>query len=124
NNLIQGGIGNGITLGSLELVNAGGDIVRRIIGWVVNADDPCDPCQPGSVFVPPGTTGPGGATYRSAGWLTDITIERNRISDMGLCGIGVIAFFDLSDTADLVMVNGLAILGNTIRHCLRRPIEA
>src|SRR5205823_1518572 len=60
----------------------------------------------------------------SAGALTEIRIERNRIYDMGLNGIGVVAFFDLEKAGEVVEVDRLTILGNHIRGCLRREIEA
>lgn len=122
-NLIQGGIGNGITLGTVEEIDDNGDVVTRVIGWVVNADDPCDPCAPGSVYYPPGG-GNGGPTYRSAGTLYEIRIERNRILDMGLNGIGVVMFFNLDAEDDFISVEGLDILGNSIRRCLTRELEA
>jgi hypothetical protein len=60
----------------------------------------------------------------SAGALSEIRIERNRIYDMGLNGIGVVAFFDLTNDRETISVLGLSILGNHIRGCLRREIEA
>jgi uncharacterized protein DUF6519 len=122
NNLIAAGIGNGITLGTLEQVNAGG-VVIDTPGWVVNAFDPCDPCAPGDVYVPPSSGGGDDAvTIRSAGALRDILIERNRIFNMGLNGIGVVAFFNLAAADEFISVNGLRILGNEIRGCLSRSL--
>src|SRR5262249_45403538 len=81
-NLIQRGIGNGITLGSVRIVDAAGNDIGGIVGWVVNADDPCNPCLPGDPGVPPGTGGDdGGGRAVSAGALYDIRIELNRIYD-------------------------------------------
>ncbi len=121
NNLIAGGIGNGITLGTLELVDDEG-VVIETPGWVVNADDPCDPCAPGDVYLPPSGGGEETPTYRSAGPLSDILVERNRIFDMGLNGIGVVVFFNLDAADEFITVQGLRILGNEIRGCLKRPI--
>ena len=121
-NVIQGGIGNGITLGSMIVVNSDGKDTGVLIGWVVNPDDPCTPCKPGTVFFPP--DGNGGTRTVSAGPLTEIRIERNRIYDMGLNGIGVVAFFDLRKDPQMITVQRLEILGNDIRRCLRREIEA
>jgi hypothetical protein len=122
-NLIQGGIGNGISLGSIIEVDAGGKNTGRFIAWVVNASDPCTPCKPGTVNIPH-RGGGGGPTQQSAGALSDIRIERNRIHDMGLNGIGVIGFFDPSLDDEIISVEGLTILGNHIRGCLFRQIEA
>lgn len=121
-NLIDGGIGNGITLGSVEEVDGAGDVVLLVIGWPINADDPCDPCAPGGTYYPP-NGGNGGPTYRSAGPLYDIRIERNRILGMGLNGIGVVAFFNLDKEDEFISVEDLTILGNIIRGCLTREIE-
>ncbi len=123
NNVIQGGIGNGITLGSVMVIDANANDTGVIIGWVVNAEDPCNPCKPGTVFFPGDPAG-GGTRTVTAGPLTEIRIERNRIYDMGLNGIGVVAFFDLRNARELITVQGLSILGNHIRGCLRREIEA
>jgi hypothetical protein len=43
---------------------------------------------------------------------------------MGMNGIGVVAFFNLSAQDEFISVEGLRILGNEIRGCLRRPIAA
>lgn len=121
NNLIEAGIGNGITLGTLEQINVNGTVVGVTTGWVVNAFDPCDPCAPGNVYIPP-PSGGNQPTYQSAGALYDILIERNRILDMGLNGIGVVAFFNLDAADEFITVEGLRIVGNEIRGCLKRPL--
>lgn len=124
-NLIQYGIGNGITLGSLH--QAGDGELRRLgrLGWVINLNDACDPCAPGGVVVFPGGGGGGNQapTYQSDGSIYDLRIERNRIQDMGLNGIGVVAFFDLSAQDEFITVDGLEILRNTIEGCLWRDLE-
>lgn len=121
-NLIEAGIGNGITLGTLEEVNTVGTVVGVATGWVVNGDDVCDPCLPGDVYLPPPGGGPGEPMYQSAGALYDILIERNRIFDMGLNGIGVVAFFNLDAQDEFITVEGLRIVANEIRGCLRRSL--
>lgn len=123
NNIIQGGIGNGITLGSVIVIDANGNDTGVNLGWVVNVSDPCNPCKNGTVFYPNGPDDNGNRTI-SAGALFEIRIERNRIYDMGLNGIGVVAFFDLKNSPETISVFGLSILGNDIRGCLRREIEA
>jgi hypothetical protein len=121
NNVIQGGIGNGITLGSVVIVDRNGVDLKTPVGWVVNVNDPCNPCKPGDTFFPPDRD-PDGTRTVSAGPLTEIRIERNRIYDMGLNGIGVVAFFDIR-LGEIISVQGLEILGNDIRRCLLRKIE-
>ncbi|MCP4341220.1 MAG: hypothetical protein GY799_20645 [Desulfobulbaceae bacterium] len=123
NNLIQGGIGNGITLGSLVEKDEDGNIIFGILAWVVNAYDPCDPCAPGSNYADPPEVDEDGPQYQSAGALSDVRIERNRILDMGLNGIGVVAFFNLEEEDELISVDGLDVLGNTIRYCLYRELD-
>lgn len=124
NNLIEGGIGNGITLGSIQIIDEGGTNIGGIIGWVVNADDPCSPCEPGDVGIPPRGGDDDGTRQVSAGDLFEILIERNRIFDMGLNGIGVIGFFSLDEEDEFISVERLTIMGNDIRRCLRRPLAA
>jgi hypothetical protein len=121
NNLIQGGIANGITLGSVVQIDANGGR-GGIIGWVVDAEDPCNPCKPGSGVVTSGGGGDGGTRFISAGTLYDIRIERNRIQFMGLNGIGVIGFFDPAASKEIISVEGLEIFGNRIQRCLLRAI--
>jgi hypothetical protein len=122
NNLIEGGIGNGITLGSLEQVREDGTVEPSDSGWVVDAFDPCSPCEPGDTHVPPESEGEDTPTYQSAGPLYDVLIERNRIFDMGLNGIGVVAFFDLSVQDEFITVVELHIVANEIRGCLWRTL--
>ena len=122
-NLIKGGIGNGITLGTVVEVDESGEVVGEPEGWVANKDDPCDPCAPGTIYVPPDDGSGDIPAYQSAGTLYDIRIERNRILNFGLNGIGVVAFFDLEGADEFISVNNLQILGNTISHCLFRELE-
>ena len=129
-NLILGGNGNGITLGSVVEYDDSGFVIVGLYGWVINADDPCFPCKPGDSKIP---DRPGGGDdvgdeprLEPAGPLEEILIEENRILGMGLNGIGVIGFFDLSGVDHFVSVEDLTILGNEISGCLRRslaPIE-
>ncbi len=123
-NLIEGGIGNGITLGSLEQVNEDGTTEPPDGGGFPHGDDPCNPCAPGDTHVPPEPEEEGEPTYQSAGTLYDVLIERNRIFEMGLNGISVVAFFDLSAQDEFISVTGLRIVANEIRRCLRRPLAA
>jgi hypothetical protein len=117
-NLIIGGIGNGITLGSFRLVNDPGGPDKP---WVIGIDADCEGCEPGGIIVI-WPSGDDPSRVISAGKLRDIRIERNRIYRMGLCGIGVAGFFDLKGTDQFISVEGLWILGNEIRFCLRRDL--
>jgi len=122
-NLIRGGIGNGITLGTVEDIRRDDDNFSPI-GWIINLGDPCDPCAPGSVYIPPVIDGDDGPEYRSTGAIYDLVIERNRIFNMGLNGIGVLAFFNLDDTDEFISVENLTIIGNHIEHCLLRNLAS
>jgi Family of unknown function (DUF6519) len=120
NNLIQGGQGNGITLGSLAQVDDDGIIIIYFPGSF-GFIDPCYPCKDLD-SSPPGVLTADGLTVISAGALHDIYIEDNLIYNMGSNGIGVAAFFDLEKQDEFISVDGLTIVRNEIRHCLYRRI--
>jgi hypothetical protein len=126
-NLIRGGSGNGITLGS-QAWYFDGDRNKPVPlekEPEVPAGDPCDPLLPiDLVFL--GRTVEIGDGIRirlgAGGPLYHLRVERNRIYGMGSNGIAVIGFFDLSATDEFITVLDLSILGNEIRGCLRRTI--
>jgi hypothetical protein len=120
-NVIVGGVGNGITLGSIlriDQANPGGQGVPD-----VDIDDPCAPCDPTDHGTPP-NNGDGTVTYESAGDLYDIDIENNVIARQGANGIAVVRFFSPSDKGELVLitVHSLRIAHNHITKCLRRVV--
>ncbi|MES9852190.1 MAG: DUF6519 domain-containing protein [Candidatus Thiodiazotropha sp. L084R] len=121
-NLIEGGIDNGITLGSIQVVELPdiGSIITRPVtfDWDMTNNFP----QPGNNQVPFPPPGGNITLLRSGGVLYDIHIERNRIRDMGMAGIGVAGFFDLAQQDELVSVVGLDIVGNRISGCLGREL--
>lgn len=121
-NLIQGGVGNGITLGSILTIDANGNEIGITPGWVINVKDPCFPCKPGDTRVPDPGGQDGGTREVSAGPLREIQICKNRILDMGLNGIGVVGFFNISKADEFISVDELTITGNAIRRCLWRSI--
>jgi len=116
-NLIQGGIWNGITLGSLTKVGGDGDDVPDD----PEQPDPCDPCKPVDTTDDDNPDG-SPPKFVSAGDLYDIEIARNRITDMGTNGIGVVRFFDIVNRGDLIGVHNLHIYDNFITRCMRRDI--
>jgi hypothetical protein len=123
-NLIRGGSGHGITLGSLTWFFENGDPVPPENEPDEPEPDPCDPTQPADNGITVGTVNLGeiGIIRIGAGGpLYDLRIERNRIHAMGSNGIGVIGFFDLSQVDEFISVVNLSILGNEIRGCRRRP---
>jgi hypothetical protein len=123
-NEIQGGRGNGITLGSLVIIDANGNPVGRVVG-IFPPDLPTGECCAHS-FLFPNTM-----TYNTAGnvgrivvegRLTNLHIENNRIRNMGLCGIGPVGFFDIRTQLEVISVNGLFIVQNEITSCPNRAI--
>jgi hypothetical protein len=125
-NLIRGGAGHGITLGSIAWYDDNGDPVPPEDVPEQPEPDPCDPTHPAENGITVVVVEIGGDTGKirmgAGGPLYDIRIERNRIHAMGTDGIGVVGFFDLSQADEFISVVDLAILGNEIRGCLRRAL--
>jgi len=117
-NIIRGGIWNGVTLGSLRAIgsNDPNDTPDKPV-----SEDPCDPCAPVDL-TDDDPNPPGNVRFESAGDLYDIKIIGNRISDMGINGIGVVRFFDLATGGDMIGVHGLHITDNFITRCMRRNL--
>ena len=120
-NEIDGGSRNGITLGSLAILNQDGNDTNQIVGLLLVPEDPCS--TTGTLQTPGTNPGSGGGTVAAGGPLVRIQIESNRIRSMGLCGIGPVAFFDLQQTLELISITDLNITGNTISRTLLRPID-
>lgn len=121
-NLIAGGCGHGITLGSVvEFLN--GEPTPDEQPWIIDESGSSNLRAPGDLFIPSREAEDNEPEYREAGKLYEIRIERNRIFRMGLAGIGVVGFFDLSEKDEFIAVDGLDILGNEIRGCLWREIK-
>jgi uncharacterized protein DUF6519 len=118
NNVIARGIGTGIILGNLLTISTD---TGEPVDQPEPEPDPCFPCRPGDTTVPE----PEDDTTDtiSGGDLYDILIERNRIFNMGLNGIGVAGFFDLEEADEFISVHRLLILGNEIHRCLNRTLE-
>ncbi len=123
-NLVLGGNGNGITLGSLLWVPE--DVVEDIVanavlvwqqstvsGWWAWFIENClqvggDPPPPGDPAEPP-------LVPVSAGPLRQVWIEDNLIGEMGADGIAVARFFEPDRRrGDLITVEDLSITGNDI----------
>ena len=117
-NEVEGGRHNGITLGSTSLLDRFGNVITTNPGVTIETPDPC--ITTGSLELPKSVGG--GADNLSVipgPGLRNIQIERNRIRGMGLCGIGPVGFFDLSDYAEIVTIENLSILGNRIEATVR-----
>ncbi|HEY3860550.1 MAG TPA: DUF6519 domain-containing protein [Verrucomicrobiae bacterium] len=119
-NEIEGGARNGITLGNLELLNLQGPQIYHIVGVLLEMED-C--CSTTGTLEPPGSeTGGSGGSPAAGGRLVRIQIARNRIREMGLCGIGPAAFFNLRKTLEVISIEDLLIEDNTISNTLLRAI--
>ncbi len=115
-NEIHGGSRNGITLGSFSVISNGNDTGQWNGVLLAGASDTATLLTSGTN---PGT---GGGTVVSSGILSNVQIQRNRIRNMGLCGIGPVGFFDLSQTSEIITAVGLNISGNAISSTLRRKL--
>jgi hypothetical protein len=123
-NLIQGGNGNGITLGSITWVSAGGVGPAGGAGGVVIVVTGGFTTDPNGCVVPDPNpqppTDPNGnpLTPQSDGDLLDIRILDNDILDMGECGISTLRFFDPNNVG-MIVVRGLDVELNRILRCMQ-----
>jgi hypothetical protein len=106
-NQIEGGAYNAITLGGYVLMNDGTQ-TSGLQGLF-----PVSPVTSSGLttLALPATTG--NSQLAADGPLQNIRIEKNRISNCGLCGIGPVGYFT-SATAETVSIANLSILGNTL----------
>jgi hypothetical protein len=119
-NEIEGGSRNGITLGSFDVLDANGDSTGIWTGVTVSGEG--EDCCTGTLQPPPVNPGSNGGTIVASGILNNIQIHRNRIRNMGLCGIGPVGFFNLLETLEVITILGLNISQNEIsRTVLRSP---
>jgi Family of unknown function (DUF6519) len=121
-NLIEGGRFNGITLGNYSVVDSNGLETATTVGVTTVHEDPCS--TTGTLEPPSSSTTGKQGTEIVAGGLIDITIDRNRISNMGLCGIGPVGFFDLLRIFEIISIENLSITSNTIRNTVLRSTAA
>jgi hypothetical protein len=117
-NEIEAGRRNGITLGSLVLLQTDASESSTPVGILPVAEDPCSTTR---TLQLPGTN-QSGQSLGAGGPLTNIQIDRNRIRNMGLCGIGPVGFFDLQQTPEVISIENLSITGNEISSTLLSAI--
>jgi hypothetical protein len=120
-NEIEGGSRNGISLGSLSLLDSNGKDTGTIIGVLTSPEDPCS--KTGTLQVPITTPGSAGGKFVAAGQLVNVQIDRNRIRNTGLCGIGPIGFFNLLQDLEVISIENLTIAANSISSTLLRDIS-
>jgi hypothetical protein len=117
-NEIEAGRRNGITLGSLVLLEADGSESSAPVGVLAVAEDDCSTTSTLQLAA----TNQSGQSLGAGGPLSNIHIDRNRIRDMGLCGIGPVGFFDLEQTLEVISIENLFITGNEISSTLLSPL--
>jgi hypothetical protein len=119
-NEIEEGRGNGITLGSLAVIDSKGTDPGIVIGVLPLPEDPCS--NSGSLLIPIEVPGIPGGRFVASGTLINIQIDRNRIRNMGLCGIGPAGFFDLTQALEIISIQNLTIASNNISRTLLRDV--
>jgi hypothetical protein len=123
NNLILGGAGNGVTLGSLRLIPADGSAPVDVVD-VDPGDEPCIDCGPAdNTHDNNDPDNPDGDRYVSAGHLYDIEISNNEIYYQGANGISVLRFFAEEEKLEFIGVHKLNIKENRIENNLRRTVS-
>lgn len=123
NNLIVNGVGNGITLGSVDIETNDGIVVSHDPPFEGgdHDDDICNP-NPGHIDDDDDDDG---TTFVAGAPLKDILIKFNRIFNMGRNGIGVVTFFNINgNKRELITVEDLVIDFNRIERCMNRAPQA
>jgi len=130
-NLIINGIGNGITLGSIDFEKDGG-VVTNHNPFGGGNNHPIDICNPDDGYVDDDEETDDGMKPVAGPPLEDILIKFNRIFNMGRNGIGVVTFFSLGASIDandkigvraaavkgMISVAKLVITENRIEQCM------
>ncbi|MGJ8616644.1 MAG: right-handed parallel beta-helix repeat-containing protein [Sulfitobacter sp.] len=124
-NLIDGGKGNAVTLGHIEWLPLSGTAdgtAYWTMGttWYINEAG----CFVPSITLTPPTGADPGQEPQSGGEIRNLRIENNRIRDMGLNGIAVCHFFDLSQDSAMITLSDTRITGNDITGCLTSDLDA
>jgi hypothetical protein len=118
-NEIEGGSRNGIALGSFVLLNGDGNDTGAVTGVLA-----AEPAAAGATLQLPksGFSGRTQGTLAAGPGMQNIQIARNRVRNMGLCGIGPVGFFDLAETLEVISIENLAITANTISGTLQNSL--
>lgn len=123
-NEITGGNGNGVTLGSFDILDNDGNSTGGWTGTSTTTTTTTGDCDCSSTLqTSSSSSSTTGDTIVPAGILTNIQIHRNRIRNTGLCGIGPVGFFDLTIAAEIITVVGLNISANEISRTLLADIK-
>jgi hypothetical protein len=121
-NDIAGGAHNGVSLGNFIFLNTNGLDTGKFTGVLLTKADTCSTTK---TIIIPGGTGSGSTLQKlgAGGRLTDIEISNNRITGMGLCGIGPVGFFDLATTLEIISIHNLLIAGNIITRSVLAKLD-
>ena len=121
-NEIEGGLRNGITLGSFALSFQGSSSGQPIQGLLATPPDPA--ATEFTLQLPNFVQAKqGSAQLVSGGRLQNVLISRNRIRNMGLCGIGPVGFFNLKNTIEVITIQNLTIAENVISGSLQDALQ-
>lgn len=120
-NEIAGGARNGITLGNIIYLDQGGNGDGTFLGTTLDLDSAC---SAGGSSTIPGThqSGSTSTPVAAGGLIRNLHILRNRIRDVGMCGIGPIGFFDITTTREIVSLENVLIAENILVNTLRRNV--
>ncbi len=121
-NEIDGAGRNGITLGSVSFLDANGNDTGQVTGVLVVAEGPCDTTV--TLEIPGSLTGQSNGRIVAGGNLLNIQINRNRIRNTGLCGIGPVGFFNLLQILEIISIENLTITANTVSSTVLRDVAA
>ncbi len=121
-NDIVGGTRNGITLGNFIILDSQGNDTGQLTGVMWQAEDPCSTGSTGQ--LPPAVTSNSSTSKIGAGGIIyNLHIDRNRIHQMGMAGIGVVGFWNLDEALEIISIVNLSIVANLIsRTMLRRTV--
>jgi hypothetical protein len=122
-NTIEGGSGNGITLGSFILLDANGNDTGTITGVRWETEGNCSPGGGGIIPGQPGSAGgSGGKRFAAGGLIRNLHIDRNLIRNTGMSGIGPVGFFDMETTLEVISLVNVSIRSNVIARTLQRGL--
>ncbi len=120
-NWIQGGLRNGVTLGSFTVLDDNGNDAGYTLGLTVALES--EQTEQGTLLSPTSYPGLQGSKIVAGGLLSQISIDRNTIANFGLCGIGPVGFFDLSTILEVIAIEDLSITANTIVDTVGRATD-
>jgi hypothetical protein len=112
---------NGITLGSVSILDGNGNDTGEINGVTTEVLGPCENI---TLTIPGSKSGQQGGKVVAAGKLINIQINRNRIRNTGLCGIGPVGFFDLKQELEIITIENLTIDANSISRTVMGTLAA